>query len=471
LTISTSCKPGNFRELSNSINPGSAQKHAPEGLRPPDTPVPVYTTRIEERLLDHSFHSPGNVVCLDRFNLSASVGGVVEALTVLPGQKIGRGEVVARIDSSELELEKRRLEIGLEQVRNALQQARFDLRQARVDARRKLIEIERLKLLMAQAERNLKKARDACTGGEALHAAGALSGKAMEESRLELLSAEEEVKDISHRISAALTPVREEAALAGSESSSRTRLTEEEQSRFMEVHSRLAELKVEAVESRLEEQELLIEALRRRIELCAIRSPANGFITEIHTTVGSRLQAGDTVCILIDPSRLFIRTRIPESEAGEIREDMPLKFTRLGGKNSEPGRVLKVFPETDTLSKSVPLLCEPAAPTGHLRPGDYVDVEFELRPPEAVLSLPENTLLQDGPGGSGKIFFIHRGRAFAGDLEVLERRGDIFFFRGDFKAGTEVVLNPPGELRDGTPVSPLPMSPPVPGNQVSGNKK
>lgn len=437
--VLTNCKQGKSYEPRNS-------RAVPEtGERIPDTPVPVYTAKIEENRLPRSLHSPGTVVCLDRHTLSANVEGIVDELTVLPGQQISEGEVVARIDSSELKLEKKRLELGLHQLQTSLQRARIGVRRARIEAQRKLIELDRLNLVIERAKRNLEQVRRTYTEAKALHTAGGISKKALEESRLELLSAEEQVKDSSHRITAAIILI--------SPGNSGKALSEEEKAQFLEIQTQQAELEVRTVERQLEEQELLLGALQRRIELCSIRSPSDGFITELRTTAGSRLRIGDPVCSLMDPSRLFIRTNIPESALAKVKVGTALKYSRLYGEEVWEGRVLQVFPETDHLSKSVPLLCTPLGGTQELRPGEYVDIEIETGPAEAVLSLPQHTLCPGGSGETGSIFFIKEGRAFEGSLKIVKRRGEILFFRGDFEAGTEVVLNPPGELRNGTPIS------------------
>ncbi len=421
---------------------------------PREPPVPVHTVKVEKKSLPPTLKTSGIVVCMDTHIVSSGVEGPLDKINVLPGQEVQRGSVIAEIEQSSLEIEKRRLRVKGVQLHNDLLQAKKAARKVLEEAERRLMEKERMDLVLQRTERDLKKARIELAAAEKIHSAGGIPEHTLEESRSTLTSAEEQLRDIKIRIASAEIGLRDSDFKAEGKSPPKT--PKEREKIFLALCREKASLPVNRVEQQIADHRLVVEAVERQLELCTIRSPEHGFITTIGATEGAYLKRGDPICSLIDPRQLYFRTHISEANLRKVDIGMPLQYSLPHREARWTGRVRQIFPQVDPYSKSVPLLCAPDTSGPELHPGEYVEIEIELGPPEQFLVLPVLTLREERSESRGTVFSVKNGLAFENTLQIEEHLEDSFYFLEGPVTATEVIMNPPVKLRDGTPVSIIP---------------
>lgn len=86
---------------------------------PADEAVPVRTAPVVRGPVDRPVRAAGLVATKDEWSLGFKVGGVLAAVEVHEGQAVRRGQVLARLDATELEA-------GVRQAREGLEKARRD---------------------------------------------------------------------------------------------------------------------------------------------------------------------------------------------------------------------------------------------------------------------------------------------------------------------------------------------------------
>lgn len=84
-----------------------------------DALVPVRTVPVQAGPVEHPIHAAGLVATKDQWDLSFKVGGVLARVEVREGQRVLKGQVLARLDPTELAA-------GVRQAREVLEKARRD---------------------------------------------------------------------------------------------------------------------------------------------------------------------------------------------------------------------------------------------------------------------------------------------------------------------------------------------------------
>jgi membrane fusion protein, multidrug efflux system len=107
--------------LAAAVLPGcTSPAHAAASTPPPEEGlVPVRTAPVDAGPVDHPIRAPGLVATKDRWELAFKVGGLLARVEVHEGQRVARGQVLARLDPTELTA-------GVRQAREGLVKARRD---------------------------------------------------------------------------------------------------------------------------------------------------------------------------------------------------------------------------------------------------------------------------------------------------------------------------------------------------------
>ena len=205
------------------------------------------------------------------------------------------------------------------------------------------------------------------------------------------------------------------------------------------------------------------DQLRARVGYATVRAPAAGVVLE------KRVEAGDVVA---PQTRLFsigevstLVVRVPVSEldvsALDPGDSVDVALDALGGR-SLAGRIRRVFPSADTVTRLVPV---EVALTGQAareaRPGFLARLRFRLEPRSGVLLVPQSAVAE-GAGGAS-VFVAKAGRV----TRRMVRRGDSFEGRVEIRQGLapgDIVVTAGGATlreNDSVRVVPPPGTPPA----------
>ena len=199
-----------------------------------------------------------------------------------------------------------------------------------------------------------------------------------------------------------------------------------------------------------------LEQLKTRLGYATIRSPINGVVTE------RRLQTGDIVSpqtrlfTVADNSTLVSRVMVSELEVPLIRQGATVDVTvdALGGARVQ-GRVRRVFPTADSLTRLVPV---EVALTGSalekLRPGYTVRSMFRLGSRNDALLIPTRAVI--GPAGARTVVIVRQGKSERRIVRVGPDIDGVTEVLEGLELGDSVIVAGQALLRDGSPVRIVP---------------
>lgn len=346
--------------------------------------------------------APGEVRVYRYDVVRSRVPGIVTAVRVEPGEEVAAGQTVFEL--RDYDLERQAIEVRTElheaQARRlALQQRRRQLR----DEIQPLEASQRLKSLTEsgleeevsasrsrELELELQRAKESFGRLEDLHEAGLISAQELSERRFETLQVEERYRQ--GQLEARLADERVDNAADS------LRLLRAEH------RSSLAE-----VEAELEQVALLIEQLtadrNRLAEISGhyeVRAESGGVMVgdPVNDLVGRRVQPGDELAYVLDPSSVHFVTYVPEAAILKVRTGQDA-FVELAGL---PKRAFDVF-EGEVQKVGA----RPDAEQGET--ASLYPVEIRLRQPWVMWD-GDRTYVRGGMRGRAKI-------AYQEDVSVL----------------------------------------------------
>ncbi len=170
-------------------------------------------------------------------------------------------------------------------------------------------------------------------------------------------------------------------------------------------------------------------------------APASGFVMELMAREGAQVAPGAPLMKLADLSQVWLLVEIPEVQAGWVKEgrNAEARLKSMPGKVFE-GRVDYLYPQLDTLTRTLKARLVFDNAGGNLRPGMFAEVklfggeqrDIVLVPTEAVIRTGTRTVVMVAEG-EGRYRPVH---VEAGP----ERNGETVILSG-LNAGQNVVVS------------------------------
>ncbi|HYT94082.1 MAG TPA: efflux RND transporter periplasmic adaptor subunit [Gemmataceae bacterium] len=353
-------------------------------------------------------------------DLYPRVDGFVKTWKVEIGTRVRAGQLLAEIDTPELDQEVERAVAQVKQAQADLELARAELEEAKA-------EVDLGKANLTRSEANLDFA----------------AGQAQRDSRLvnvRAVSREDYEKTSTGRDARAADVKANEADLKKRQSTLVTRTAA--------IGSRAATLA---------SQEATLRRLRELQGFKRIVAPFAGVIAKRNAEVGLLVSANSTANVrplfrVVQTDVLRARVPVPQAFAAQIRDgDEAAVSVPEYPRKTFPARVARSAGEIDPATRTVLVELELPNREGVLLPGTYAQVTINGRPPDGTVLIPTSAVLlrSEGPqvavvqGGAVRLRAVEVGRDHGTTIEVLT----------GLTGHEELVANPTDDLREGRKVS------------------
>lgn len=340
----------------------------------------------------------------DRFVVSAPVSGRVLRIELEPGDRVERGDIVARLDAGPAPLLDTR----------ARDEAQAAVNSARAAAAGAQAEAQRTRTVLAQAERELERA-------QRLTAGGALAVQERDERETEVRLAREGVNMALSAVEAARADV-------------------------VRAEARLTSWRPGAASG-----------------IVALRAPASGVILRRLRESESMVPAGEPLVEIGDPAEIEIVADLLSTDAMRVRAGARAMVELGDGAGAVEGEVRRIEPSGFTKvsalgveEQRVNVILDLVDPTGEdVVFGDAyrVDVRIVVWEAAGVLRVPTAALFRDD--GEWAVYAIRNQRARLTHVEIGEQNGREAEVIGGLTEGAKVIIHPPDSLADGARVAEL----------------
>ena len=129
-----------------------------------------------------------------------------------------------------------------------------------------------------------------------------------------------------------------------------------------------------------------------------LKAPISGRVQERHLAPGSRVDVGTVLYTIVDPSRVWVRLRVPAEHAAAADRVAGAVFTVEGSDTPhEASRVVSTGASIDTNSRTLPVRLEAPNPNGALKIGMMADARLRLEGARSGVAIPNEAIqTEDG---------------------------------------------------------------------------
>jgi len=180
------------------------------------------------------------------------------------------------------------------------------------------------------------------------------------------------------------------------------------------------------------------------IERTELEAPFAGVITDLDLAPGERVQAGQTVCRLVDDVNVEAAVGVLESDLGGVRKGRPALLSIPGLGETLELKVDVVSPDVDPDSRTCTVLMRFRSPGGRYKPGMFVRAAIAGRVLEDRLLVPREAVLTRD--GRPVVFRVEGDRAKWVYVQLGERNDHLVEITridqgGPLEDGTLVVVD------------------------------
>jgi len=358
--------------------------------------VAVESAQIKARELQRTIEAIGTLDPNEEVTVSNQVEGPVSKVLVDLGDFVKAGQVVAMLDTSELELAVRQQTAALQQ-----EMARIGLNDPNAGVE------EAATSQVRQAEAALSEARSRLERTKRLTDEGVLPAQQLDEQQARF--------DIAD---ASLKSARES---------------------------------VRNIKATVAARKAALDLAQKKLADARITAPMSGLVKERLVSEGTYLKANSPVVTLVQSSPLKLRVDVPETAIESVRSGRPVQFTvdSLPGKTFD-GRISRLSPSVNQQSRTLKLEAIVDNGNGTLKPGLFARVSILTGKSDLALVVPPTAVFT--VAGLEKLFVIESGKVSERIVRTGSRGADYVEILEGVKEGDVVATSNLGSLQQGREV-------------------
>lgn len=384
-------------------------------------PAVVELTELERRDIYEAVTVSGQVSASSEVKVLVELPGRVEEINVSLGDKVEKGDLLAKLDS-------RDQEVQLQQARAALAAAGAQLAEAQAGARPQ--DLTQAQATLMQAESAHQTAAAELERMEVLYREGIISLQQLEMAR-----------------------AQQTAASAGLQTA---RAVVEKLEQGASQHT------LQALRAQVQQAEAGTAAATRQYERMFLRAPISGNVAMVMVREGEMTGPGSPVVILVDDDPVYIDIFVDEMQVGFLvpgqvaRVEVPAAVAYnhsegVPGDNLE-GIISGVSPASLVGSRSFQVRVNVPNPQGYLKHGMFARVTLNTRFRADAVMVPATAVQQRE--GRDYIFFYDNGRARAVEVKTGAQQEGMIQVEGELYQ-LPVIVRAPRSLNDGDAVQDL----------------
>ncbi|MEX2264398.1 MAG: efflux RND transporter periplasmic adaptor subunit [Bryobacteraceae bacterium] len=364
---------------------------------PDRKPRKVQLTAAAEDLVPRGIEVTGTLAARDQVQLAMKVPGRVADLLVDLGDRVRKGQQLARLDPADLELAVRQAVAALQQARS-----RLGLPPNGKDDR---VNVEETPIVR--------------------QAAAMLNEAKLNRDRAQQMFEQKLIARADYDTTVATFQVAE--------------------SRYHESVEEIWNRQAMLAQRRSE-----LQLARQMLSYATLVSPIDGAVLDRQASVGQYLPGGAPVVTVIRIHPLRLRLPVPERAAAGVRVGQKVLVRVDQDPAAYEGQVSRISPAIDQTNRTLLVEAEVPNQQGRLSPGAFVRAEIITVAAEPALFVPASALVTFA--GIHKVFTVENGRAVEKTVQTGRKSAKRVEIAEGLKPGDQVVVRP-GNLAAGQPVT------------------
>jgi multidrug efflux pump subunit AcrA (membrane-fusion protein) len=392
-----------------SCGGSKANARKDEGTTAAPKIVEVTTAAAIKRDLPQFFEATGSLAADEQTDVAPQTSGKVVAVGVDIGSAVKRGQMLVKLDDTELKLRVTQTQAQVDQAKAAVRQAeeKIGLRPGQSFDPNRVAEVAAAKVALDLADKNLKRAERLIESG-----------------------------DVSR-------------SFYDQQKAQRDQLKEQYDSAIAQARQNYAA--VDVARTNVANAEAQLALARRNLSYAFIPAPIDGFVAERTADVGEYVSPTQKVVTIVRTNPLRVRIDIPEQAIREVHVGQSVSaMTSAWPDKNFSGRVARIAPNVTANSRTLTVEAEIDNGSGALKPGQFATVRIlQPRPVPAVL-VPSRAVATDT--GVSRVYVIKDGHAEQRIVQLGQTEGDLVQVKSGVAADEKVATSNLDQLGDGVAV-------------------
>ena len=371
--------------------------------------VEVTTAAAIKRDLPQFFEATGSLAGDEQTDVAPQTTGKVIEVGVDIGSAVRRGQMVIKLDDSELKLRVTQAQAQVDQAKAAVRQAeeKIGLRPGAPFDPNRVAEVAAAKVTLDLAEKNLKRA-------EKLIESGDVSRSFYDQQRAQRDQSKEQYDS-------AIAQARQNFAA------------------------------IDVARTNVANMESQLALARKNLSYAFIPAPIDGFVAERTADVGEYVSPTQKVATIVKTNPLRVRIDIPEQSIAEVHVGQSVSaMTSAWPDKSFSGRVARIAPNVTTNSRTLSIEAEIDNTSGALKPGQFATVRILQPKPVAAVLVPSRSVITEA--GVSRVYVIKDGRAEQRLVQLGQTEGDLVQIKNGVEVDDKVATSNLELLADGMTV-------------------
>jgi multidrug efflux pump subunit AcrA (membrane-fusion protein) len=374
---------------------GKSQKGKPGASAPKPK---VKTVAVEQRQQRRVVEVVGSLFAYDEVIVSSEAEGRVEEVMVDVGDRVGKGQALARVSPVEFQL-------TVEQQQAALRQARA-------------------RLGLAETDGELKDVRQAAE---------------VKKAAADLTDAEQKYKRAQSLLETGVIPRQQ---------------YDEAEARYQAAKATydLAMQQVENLRASMQQTQASLNLANKRLRDTQIRAPFAGHVKAREVTTGQYLKIQTPVMTIVNVDPLRARLSVPEKMSPWVRVGREVKLNLEAFPGREfMGRISRINPSVDEKNRTFEIEALVVNGGGELKPGSFVKATIQSDKVDQILAIPYSAAAY--LFGAYKVFVIQGQTIKEREVKLGDRLGDLVEIIEGLQVGEKIAFSAGGpQLKDGMEV-------------------
>jgi len=396
-----------------------------------ETPLPTVTlATVEEGVLEQGVRLSGQVKGETEVSVLPKLSAKVEEVAVAVGDVVSKGDLLVRLDASDIQNQVAQAEAGVAAARAALQMAREQAQTGILNATNAYNQAKRG---VEQAEAQLNTAKTAFENTRAdyervrqLFEVGLASQQQLEQAKLGLNQAEAAYKQAQGAY---------ESAKEGLRLARRAQLQAERQTA------------VKTAEAQLQQAEAGLATARQQLENTRVIAPVSGRIASITAVVGAMATAGMPLVTIVDMDPAVVEVSLPENMYPKVQVGQDVRVEVHGV--TYTGKVRSKDMTSNPNNRAYLLKVEVSNADERLASGMTASVFIPEQGAEKRLLMPTAAYMESEEAGRGRVMVYKDGVVEERTVQIGRMTSEQVEVLSGLVAGEQVVVKGQHLLKDG----------------------